>query len=150
MHHCNHYSFEPVPIALRRICLAETSVGAGAAAFWNRRLPTRSDKVRTRDDTVAPSRRFLLFSMSALIQNEPKWLAAHPSRRDCAISSVKSHNRPRSKTLPDVGSRSGVQSGASRSAGPARDSLSLATRMMPSSSNRWYEFLSVSLLTASK
>jgi len=61
----------------------------------------------------------------------------YPSRRDCAINSVKSQRRPRSRTLPVFESLSGVHSGASFKEGPARVSLSLATRMMPSSSKRW-------------
>ena len=54
------YSLESVPIALRRICREDTSTGAGAAAVKKSCRPTLSDMVRTREETVAPSRRFLL------------------------------------------------------------------------------------------
>lgn len=56
----DYYNFDSVPIALRRICRADTSAGAGAAALKNSWRPTTSDMVKTRDETVAPSRRFLL------------------------------------------------------------------------------------------
>lgn len=54
------YNFESVPMALRRICLEDTSAGVGVAALTKSWLPTASDIVKTREETVAPSRRFLL------------------------------------------------------------------------------------------
>lgn len=102
-------------------------------AWSNSRRPRTSVSRTTRVLTVAPSRRFL------------------PSRRLEAIFSVKTHRRdPRARSSPVAGSRGGCQSGARRSRGGILVSLDLTTSMMPSSSKRWYEFLSVSLLTASK
>lgn len=142
-------------MSFRRIFRVETSMspvaGSGLDALVNSVRPTMSDIVRTRVETVAPSRRFLLLPISIeRSRMTGKEIETYPSRLDLAISSVNSHKRPRSSTMPVEGSRSGVHSGASRIAGGVRDSLFFATRIMPSSTNCWYEFLRVSLLTASK
>lgn len=105
---------------------------AGRTASSNSLLPSASVSPSTRVLTVAPSRRFL------------------PSRRLDAVFSVKSHSRPDATRAPVAGSRGGVHSGARRRRGGTFASLDLTTWMMPSSSKRWYEFFSVSLLTASK
>lgn len=62
-----HYSFAPVVMSFRRICRVDTSLssaGFGPVAFSNNCRPTTSDMAMTREDTVAPSRRFLLFLVS--------------------------------------------------------------------------------------
>lgn len=101
-------------------------------ASSNNLRPSASVWLTTRVLTVAPSRRFL------------------PSRRLDAIFSMKSHSRPEATSSPVVGFRWGLHSGARRRRGGILASLDLTTLTMPSSSKRWYEFFSVSLLTASK
>lgn len=106
-----------------------------AIASPNNFPPNSSANPTTRVLTVAPSRRFL------------------PSRRLDAIFSVNSHSLlppAAGASRPVAASRAGRQSGARRRRGGMRGSRERTTWMMPSSSNRWYEFLRVSLLTASK
>jgi hypothetical protein len=98
---------------------ASASFAASAeAAAENRDWPNVSASVSTLVLTVAPSRLFL------------------PSRLDCAIISVKSHNLPRGAILPVKGSRCGVHAGASFIWGGEFDNLSFATTIIPSSSKR--------------
>jgi hypothetical protein len=94
--------------------------------------PTVSASLNTLVLTVAPSRLFF------------------PSRRDNAIFSMKSHNLPSAIMFPVAVWRSGVHSGASFIFGVAFNARLFTTRTIPSSSKRWYAFLRVSLLTASK
>lgn len=131
---------------------AAASDGCGIAAVRYSRRPTVSDMKRTRDETVAPSRRFLLLGCQQLLFllkdhvmklfRELGGIAVqsinvtYPSRLDCAISSVKSHRRPRGSSFPVFGSRSGVHSGANLIVTCERISLFFATRIIPSSSNR--------------
>lgn len=105
-----------------------------AIASPNNFPPNSSANPTTRVLTVAPSRRFL------------------PSRRLDAIFSVNSHSLlpAAGASRPVAASRAGRQSGARRRRGGMRGSRERTTWMMPSSSKRWYEFLRVSLLTASK
>lgn len=104
-----------------------------AIASPNNFPPNSSASPTTRVLTVAPSRLFL------------------PSRRLDAIFSVNFHSLPSAgASRPVAASRAGRQSGARRRRGGTRGSRDRTTWMMPSSSKRWYEFLRVSLLTASK
>lgn len=98
----------------------------------NRPFPMISVRRRTLVETVAPSLRFL------------------PSLLESASFSVKSQSRPSATMLSVSASRRGTQSGARRSLGPTFGSRLLPTRRMPSCWKRPYEFLRVSLLTASK
>lgn len=105
-----------------------------AIASPNSFPPNSSASPTTLVLTVAPSRLFL------------------PSRRLDAIFSVNSHSLlpAAGASRPVAASRAGRQSGARRRRGGMRVSRERTTWMMPSSSKRWYEFLRVSLLTASK
>ena len=112
--------------------LSSSDKFVSAIVFMNRFCEIVSVCRKTLDETVAPSRLFF------------------PSLRDCAIFSMKSHNLPSGTMAPVCGLRCGIHSGANFARGRILVFRLLAISMIPSSSKRAHEFLSVSLLTASK
>lgn len=117
---------------LKRLGTFPFPVLFSSSSSSNSLLPSISVNLSTRLLTVAPSRRFL------------------PSRRDLAIFSVKSQSFPSARRTPVAGSREGRHVGPSWIRGGILESLDLTTWMSWSSWKRRYEFLRVSLLTASK
>lgn len=105
------------------------SAAAASAKSW---APSVSASPSTRVLTVAPSLLFL------------------PSRRLDAIFSMKSHSRPEAMILPVFGSRGAIHSGATRKRGGTFAFFDLTVYTIPSSSKRWYEFLSVCIMYCSQ
>lgn len=141
-----------VCISLRRLFFRElfSSVFPKVAALASSSRPILSASAKTRVLTVAPSRRFLLHDVSYYLLLIWEMGETCPSLLECAIISAKCHSLPCGMIPPPFLSRVGVQSVASLTVVGIFEPLILDKTIIPSSSNNWNAFLSVSLFTASK
>ena len=138
------------PLAFAFRASSDSSASSSRAATSSHNcFPTISASANTRVCTVAPSRRFFLEHRNDMLATASQGRTneggvqklrigiTYPSLRDSDMSSEKAHSLPLASILPVFGQRVGVHSSASRKVDGVRESLLLATSIMPSSSYLW-------------